>query len=104
MGGILADGQARIHIGNNYYQSEDRCLADLRSTDPRDDKIRIEQTKGGLLKDSYRWILGNADFRRWRDNENSRLLWIKGDPSEGKTTVLCGIIDELSPLTWTSVR
>ena len=31
-----------------------KCLEDLRTTDPRDDKKRIEQTKGGLLEDSYR--------------------------------------------------
>jgi hypothetical protein len=30
------------------------CLADLLLTDPRDDKTRIEQTKGGLLNDSLR--------------------------------------------------
>jgi hypothetical protein len=33
-------GNSRVHIGNNYNQSEDTCLADLRSTDPRDDKTR----------------------------------------------------------------
>ena len=38
----ITDGKSRIHIGNINYQSEDRCLADLRSTDPRDDKTRIE--------------------------------------------------------------
>jgi hypothetical protein len=43
--------------------SKDRCLADLRFTDPRDDRARIEQTKGGLLKDSYKWILDQPDFR-----------------------------------------
>ena len=74
---------------------------DLRATDPRDDKARIEQTKGGLLKDSYRWILKNADFQRWRhgDDQQSRLLWIKGDPGKGKTMLLCGIIDELKSTT-----
>ncbi|RYO77156.1 hypothetical protein DL764_010237 [Monosporascus ibericus] len=71
------------------------CLSDLRSTDPRYDKKRIEQTKGGLLRDSYRWILGHHDFLRWRDDPESRLLWIKGDPGKGKTMLLCGIIDEL---------
>ena len=78
---------------------------DLRATDPRDDKARIEQTKGGLLKDSYRWILRNADFQRWRhgDDQQSRLLWIKGDPGKGKTMLLCGIIDELKPTTEDSV-
>jgi hypothetical protein len=38
----------------------ERCVQDMRSTDPRDDKKRIEETKGGLLADSYRWVLDNA--------------------------------------------
>ena len=76
-----------------------QCLVDLRATDPRDDKKRIEETKGGLFQDSYRWILENDDFRRWRDDQQSRLLWIKGDPGKGKTMLLCGIIDELEKST-----
>lgn len=64
-------------------------------TDPRDDKKHIDQRKGGLLRDSYRWILDNADFRRWRDDPQRRLLWIKGDAGKGKTMLLCGIINEL---------
>lgn len=64
-------------------------------TDPRDDKRRIEQTRGGLLRDAYRWILDNGEFRQWRHDEHSRLLWVKGDPGKGKTMLLCGIIDEL---------
>jgi hypothetical protein len=75
-----------------------RCLRDLSAVDPRDDKLRIQRTKGGLLEDSYRWILSNNDFLRWRHGEPS-LLWIKGDPGKGKTMLLCGIIDELSPST-----
>ncbi|RYP75606.1 hypothetical protein DL771_002306 [Monosporascus sp. 5C6A] len=73
----------------------DKCIQDLHLTDPRDDKKRIEETKGGLLEDSYRWILENPDFQRWRDDEQSQLLWIKGDPGKGKTMLLCGIINEL---------
>ena len=76
----------------------EKCIQDLRLTNPRDDKKRIEDTKGGLLEDSYRWILENADFKRWRNNEQSRLLWIKGDPGKGKTMLLCGIINELDKL------
>ncbi|KAF9881442.1 putative aldo keto reductase protein [Colletotrichum karsti] len=70
-------------------------LADLRVTDPRDDKIRIEDTKGGLLRDSYNWILENEDFCQWREDTQRRLLWIKGDPGKGKTMLMCGTIDEL---------
>jgi hypothetical protein len=72
-----------------------KCLQDLRLTDPRDDKKRIEDTKGGLLADSYRWILENPSFHQWRDDKQSRLLWIKGDPGKGKTMLLCGIVNEL---------
>ena len=76
-------------------EKDQQCLKHLRLTNPRDDKARIERTKGGLLRDSYRWVLNNADFQQWRDDPQHRLLWIKGDPGKGKTMLLCGIIDEL---------
>ena len=64
-------------------------------TDPEHDKKRIEESKGGLLGDSCRWILDHADFQRWRNDPQSRLLWVKGDPGKGKTMLMCGSIDEL---------
>jgi hypothetical protein len=72
-----------------------KCTQDLRLTDPCDDKQRIEATKGGLLVDSYSWILNNDSFQQWQVDPQSRLLWIKGDPGKGKTMLLCGIINEL---------
>ncbi|KAL9619027.1 MAG: hypothetical protein Q9160_006348 [Pyrenula sp. 1 TL-2023] len=75
------------------------CLRDLYVTDPRVDKTRIEETKGGLLEDSYHWILKNSDFQEWYGNLQSSLLWIKGDPGKGKTMLLCGIINELKKIT-----
>ncbi|RYC79718.1 Vegetative incompatibility protein HET-E-1 [Fusarium oxysporum f. sp. narcissi] len=79
------------------YQDDkyEKCMQDLHVTDPREDKKRIQDTKGGLLRDSYRWILDHAEFQQFRDDRQSRLLWIKGDPGKGKTILLCGIIDEL---------
>ncbi|KAJ5128771.1 hypothetical protein N7526_006937 [Penicillium atrosanguineum] len=74
------------------------CLRDLHATNPVDDKERIENTKGGLLKDSYRWILDNKEFKQWQDSEKNRLLWIRGDPGKGKTMLLCGVIEELTRL------
>jgi len=76
-------------------RKHDRCLTHFLSTNPRLDKQRIEEAKGGLLADAYRWVLANPDFRRWHDQPESRLLWIKGDPGKGKTMLLCGIINEL---------
>jgi archaellum biogenesis ATPase FlaH len=71
------------------------CLRDLHTSNPHDDKKRIEDTKGGLLIGSYRWVLGNDSFKKWHNDPQSQLLWIKGDPGKGKTMLLCGIIDEL---------
>ena len=79
----------------NFSEDDNVCLNDLRVTDPRDEKQRIEQTKGGLLADSYRWVFDNPKFQSWRNHEQSRLLWIKGGPGKGKTMLLCSIIDEL---------
>jgi DNA replication protein DnaC len=76
-------------------KQDKECVQHLRLTDPRIDKKRIEDTKGGLLKDSYHWILEHSDFKQWREDYQSRLLWIKGDPGKGKTMLLCGIINEL---------
>ncbi|KAH7063877.1 NACHT domain-containing protein [Paraphoma chrysanthemicola] len=83
--------QERLH----KTSADNKCIEDLRLTDPRDDKERIQETKGGLLRDSYRWILGNAEYQQWRSSPQSQLLWIKADPGKGKTMLLCGIIDEL---------
>ena len=76
-------------------EKREKCVKDLRLTDPRHDKKRIENTKGGLLEDSYCWILENSELKQWRSSRQSRLLWIKGDPGKGKTMLLCGIINEL---------
>ncbi|KAK2742783.1 nacht and wd domain protein [Colletotrichum kahawae] len=83
-----------------FNKENDKFLTDLRITDPRDDKVRIQRTKGDLLVDSYRWILDHEGFIRWRAEK--RLLWIKGGPGKGKTMLLCGMIDELLALGYKS--
>jgi hypothetical protein len=72
------------------------CLQHLFKSDPRMDKKRIEEAKGGLLTESYNWVLENRNFKQWCSDEHIRLLWIKGDPGKGKTMLLCGIINELN--------
>ncbi|KAF2630201.1 beta transducin-like protein HET-E4s [Macroventuria anomochaeta] len=73
----------------------EKCVQDIHSTNPHNDKKRIEETKGGLLEDSYRWVIDNTTFQQWKQDLHNRLLWVKGDPGKGKTMLLCGIIDEL---------
>lgn len=107
---VNAEGPSRVQVGNQYttnnYHGDNhqydakKHLAALRSTDPRHDKTRIEQTNGGLLKDSYIWIIENPEFLAWHNaDHNGQVLWIRGDPGKGKTMLLCGLIDELQPST-----
>ncbi|KAI4640582.1 uncharacterized protein J4E78_010605 [Alternaria triticimaculans] len=80
-----------------YTKSADdnKCLQDLFQTNPSHDKERLEKAKGGLLDGSFRWILDNADYQRWQDDREGRLLWVEGSPGQGKTMLMCGIIDAL---------
>ena len=58
----------------NRLKEQVNCIQHLCLTDPRDDKKRIEEAKGGLLHDSYRWIFNNSDFQQWHSAQQSRLL------------------------------
>jgi NACHT domain len=77
-------------------EQDNQCLRDLLLADPRLEKKRIQQRKEPLLQDSFSWILSQKDYVEWRENDEARLLWVKGDPGKGKTMLLIGIIDELS--------
>ncbi|CAI7656153.1 unnamed protein product [Penicillium palitans] len=89
---ISYDGSnSGFQIGQNlgHITTQFPCLRDLRTTNPHHDKDRIQNTNGGLLKDSYCWILDNEEFQQWQDNQSNCLLWIRGDPGKGKTMLLC---------------
>ncbi|KAH7252726.1 hypothetical protein BKA59DRAFT_436883 [Fusarium tricinctum] len=94
---ILASTPESVQQQDYWPQNEkyNKCLRDLRETDPCDDKSRIEETKGGLFEDAYRWVLKNDKFQEWHNASQGQLLWIKGDPGKGKTMLLCGLINEL---------
>ncbi|KAL2808027.1 hypothetical protein BJX63DRAFT_436478 [Aspergillus granulosus] len=79
-----------------FTGEDQRCLQELLLSHPKDDLRRIEATKGGLLGDSFRWVLDTAELRKWHSNPQSQLLWIKGDPGKGKTMLIIGIINELT--------
>ncbi|KAL7799942.1 quinon protein alcohol dehydrogenase-like superfamily [Trichoderma ceciliae] len=91
-------GTLQEQLRRQISAEDQACLRDLWPHDPHIEKKRIEETKGGLLQDSFHWILENDDFCRWLEGRNRPLLWIRGDPDKGKTMLLCGIVDSLQKL------
>lgn len=57
----MGDIHGPVHLQDGA--SLDQCLRDLRITDPREDKDRIE-SKDRLLRDCYAWVVESPDFRR----------------------------------------
>lgn len=70
------------------------CVADLRITDPTHDKVRIEQTKGGLFNEGN-WVVDHSTYKAWRDGCENNVLFVMGPADKGKTMILCGLIDDL---------
>ncbi|KAL4768537.1 NACHT domain-containing protein [Aspergillus nidulans var. acristatus] len=81
-----------------FTSEDEQCLQNLLLSHPDSDRRRIEETKGGLLDDSFRWILETAEYQAWLNKSGSQLLWIKGDAGKGKTMLMIGIIEKLSKL------
>ena len=44
---------------------------------------------------AYIQILGHPRYLQWHADKERRMLWIKGDPGNGKIMLLCGNIDSL---------
>jgi hypothetical protein len=60
-GESLAKAMKRV---TDEVEKQNKCVQDLCSSNPRDNKRRIEQTKGGLLADAYCWVLNNDTFQQ----------------------------------------
>jgi hypothetical protein len=94
---IYEEGASQAYARlKEVLEKRERCMRDLCVSDPQNDKKRIEETKGGLLEDSYCWVLENPGYQEWHNTKQNALLWVKGDPGKGKTMLLCGMINELS--------
>ena len=72
------------------------CLRRWRLTDPAEDKSRILDAKDTLLAESCAWVFDDPAFTSWFNDDQSRVLWIHGDPGKGKTMMVMAAIDEIS--------
>ncbi|KAI9891137.1 MAG: hypothetical protein M1814_002980 [Vezdaea aestivalis] len=65
------------------------CLRSLTSN-YRGDKNRNEKRVPGTCL----WVLEHPTFLDWRQNANSRLLWVSADPGCGKSVLSRSLVDE----------
>ncbi|RWA06865.1 hypothetical protein EKO27_g8243 [Xylaria grammica] len=91
-----------------------KLLQDLFVVDPSVTRAEIETEKGRLMSRTGSWIFeplpraigyDNADphdlptaysaFNKWWTDDQSQVLWIRGDPGKGKTMLAMSLIDEL---------
>lgn len=90
--------QKEIDEYNREREKDKQCLVDLGATDPESDKARIQETKGGLMKEASEWILCHEDYQQWRTTSAARLFWIKGNPGKGKTMMMSMLVEEMKKL------
>ena len=86
----------RIMANVAFNENDSQCLRDLRLTDPRQDIERIKASKDRLLDGSCSWVLKDSAFVDWWTRDDSRLLWIHGDPGKGKTMMMMALISEVA--------
>ena len=58
------------------------------------EKIQNKQDK--LLEDTGALILADQAFSKWLNEEDSRLLWLHGDPGKGKTMLATSLIKAMA--------
>ncbi|KAL3443437.1 hypothetical protein BJX65DRAFT_320640 [Aspergillus insuetus] len=93
--GTTSAATVLAHMRSTFPRLRFALMVEIGGGNPETVRQRIENTKGGFLEDSFRWILESTEFRRWHSNPQSQLLWLKEDAGKGKTMLMIGISKEL---------
>lgn len=102
----VAQGQARVHYGNNYIEHQSITKVASNSERPTAGGQLLDFVEGlkfGFMDfrldsidpphaDTCTWLFQRPEYSRWRDptyrETNSNLLWIKGKAGSGKSTIM----------------
>lgn len=77
-------------IDDGKYQE---ALELLGVTDPRKD---MEASRKMQSTSQYSWVLSNEIYKRWKENDASKVLWIHGGAGKGQAVIASTIIEELT--------
>lgn len=83
-------------LGLNEEELDRVCLKALRCPDSFLVKNQLKANKDALLRICFAWIFDSPDYRRWRNEPEVGLLWIRGGAGKGKTMMAIGLVEEFS--------
>ncbi|QGA15964.1 hypothetical protein EYB26_003631 [Talaromyces marneffei] len=97
---LLSSVPARLPTSSDAHgiapQNDQSCLQALQAVNPFVVKNRLKENKDKLLVDAIEWIFHDPHYCRWQDEDNVRLLWIRGGAGKGKTMMSIGLVEKLS--------
>jgi ankyrin repeat protein len=64
-----------------------KCLDALYVTDAKEDRARIESTKGRIVEGTCEWLQEHFFYKRWLESMSGS-CWIVGGPGKGKTMLM----------------
>jgi ankyrin repeat protein len=110
---VAMKGKSRGHFGHQYtcneyhapvLQSSDRCFPESQpratgvQSDPVLESLKFDQMEDHYLTlksahaDTCQWLFESAEYLDWLDpkqrSSNNGILWIKGKPGAGKSTLM----------------
>ncbi|EXU95517.1 ankyrin repeat protein [Metarhizium robertsii] len=88
---IGADPLANPRLGGVLCADETKCLQSLYKSDYKSHGKRNPDRVPGTCE----WFLRHPKYRRWRQERQSSLLWVSGDPGCGKSVLVSFLLGEL---------
>ncbi|OSS51700.1 hypothetical protein B5807_03155 [Epicoccum nigrum] len=79
---------------NNTDESRWACLDALQCPDTLIIKNSLKE-KDKLLNGLTKWVIQDAQYARWQNDEDVSLLWINGGPGKGKTMMAISLVEQL---------
>ncbi|EED12256.1 Pfs, NACHT, and Ankyrin domain protein [Talaromyces stipitatus ATCC 10500] len=97
----VADHKAQQEQHVSLTEEEKSCLQSLFITDPAEDRNALKRRKGDRTPGTCSWILETDELKHWlalnqpADQEETRILWLRGNPGTGKSTMAITLTEEL---------
>ncbi|KAH6967459.1 hypothetical protein EDB82DRAFT_518548 [Fusarium venenatum] len=74
-------------------EKDEKCRTVISKTIPFFTKASLLKQKGGLVPECCDWLFTSEKFQKWKNEPESRVMWISGDAGKGKTMLLCAIAE-----------